>query len=101
MLSYHTISEAYILYLNESYTDMNINLAFGLSSGMVSFWLFYTAFSKGMREFIDMIMPNGFGDAIKELEIRLEDKKKELEDKKKKISDLESDVEYNDENDDE
>ena len=86
LFTYHTISTAYHFYLVDNYSDMFINLAFGLSVGTITFWLFYTALKKGMDEFIKAGFPNGFiSELSKQLQINIDYTDKKIAEKKKRI----------------
>ena len=98
LFTYHTIATAYGFYLVENYSSMSINLVFGLSVGVITFWLFFTALKKGMDEFIQAGFPHGFMEGIaNQLQIRIDDTNKKISDKKKELDETEDEDEDEDE----
>jgi F0F1-type ATP synthase membrane subunit a len=106
LFTYHTITTAYDYYLLDNYSNMIINLFFGLAVGTIAFWLFYTALRKGMKEFIKAGFPNGFiSELSKQLQINIDAVDSKISDKKKEINideddEIPSDTKDSDNNED-
>jgi DNA integrity scanning protein DisA with diadenylate cyclase activity len=86
LFSYHTLTEGYKYYENEMYTRMSIEFFFGAIVGTISLMLLFSAIKKGVDEFIQIYMPNGFSGIIENLEKALEEKNEEIEQRKKEIN---------------
>ena len=83
--AYHMLTLSYTYFLDGLYGSMFYELAFGIPIGIIAMWLLFTSIKKGVDELIELYMPNGFGDIIKQLEASLEDAKIQIEAKKKEI----------------
>lgn len=87
LFTYHTIVTAYDFYLVDDYSNMGINLTFGLSVGTITFWLLFTAIKKSVDELIKAGFPNGFVSEItRQLQFRIDEVDFKIAEKKKELN---------------
>jgi len=101
LFTYHTIVTAYDFYLVDDYSNMGINLTFGLSVGTITFWLLFTAIKKSVDELIKAGFPNGFVSEItSQLQFRIDEVDFKIAEKKKELNaddtDTETEINSND-----
>lgn len=96
LFTYHTIETAYDFYLVDDYSNMVINLIFGLSVGTIAFWLLFSTIKKSVDELMKAGFPKEFFSEInRQLQFRINETEIKIAEKKKELDIVDTDTEIN------